>query len=90
MELKNLTEEVVIELYDDIIGGKTGICSCEKCRHNTIALALSHLKARYAGSGEDAVLTRLQLSDPQVRTDATVALLAASRAVQKKLPHDNV
>ena len=87
MELKNLTEDVVIELYDEIIGGKMGICDCDKCRHDTIALALSHLKARYAGSGEDAVLTRLQLSDPQVRTDATVALLTASRAIQGQLPH---
>lgn len=90
MELKNLTEDVVIELYDEIISRKMGICNCDKCRHDTIALALSHLKARYAGSGEDAVLTRLQLSDPQVRADATVALLAASRAVQGLLPHSGV
>ncbi|HBG42878.1 MAG TPA: competence protein ComFB [Firmicutes bacterium] len=86
MELKNLTEDVVIELYDEIISGQAGICSCDRCRHDTIALALSHLKARYAGSGEGEVLVRLQLSDSQVRADVMMALLSASRTVQGR-PH---
>lgn len=88
MELKNLTEEVVLELYDQQIRKKENMCHCEKCRLDTIALALSSLKARYAGSQPGEIITRVAINDRQVRADALVALLDAAEAVRKNPHHD--
>lgn len=86
MELKNYTEDVVLELYDQVIRKKENVCTCEKCRVDIVALALSRLKARYAGSAPGEVLTRVDIAGRQVRADALVALLEATEQVRQN-PH---
>lgn len=85
--LKNYMEDVVMSVYDDYRRRHPEICQCEQCRLDVIALALTRLRGMYAATPEGEILTRVARDDRQVRADALIAVMEASRIVAEKPRH---
>lgn len=85
----NLLEKVVADEIKEILAEKEDVCSCEQCRNDILALALSNLKPRYAGSEEgEVILKSTDISSEQTRMDIFKEILKAIEKV-KKTPHHN-
>jgi competence protein ComFB len=80
-------EDVVREVYDDMIAKNDRFCKCERCRIDTMLIALKRLKGMYAGSLEGEIFTKLSRDDRQVRADALIVLLEAAEQVAKHPNH---
>ncbi|MGE5551945.1 MAG: late competence development ComFB family protein [Bacteroidota bacterium] len=87
MRLKNYMEDVVVTVYEEFIRQHPEFCHCKQCRLDTIALALTHLRGLYAATEEGDVLTRVAREDRQIRADALVAIIEASRIVASRPQH---
>jgi competence protein ComFB len=80
-------EDVVREVYNEIITKEDRFCKCERCRIDTMLIALKRLKGMYAGSLEGEIFTKLSRDDRQVRADALIVLLEAAEQVSKHPNH---
>ena len=87
MQLKNYMEDVVVEVYDAYLGRHPELCHCERCRLDTIALALASLKGLYATTPEGEIFARIARDDRQIRADALMAVIKASEIVVAKPRH---
>jgi len=87
MSLKNFMEDVVQEVFQDVKDLRPDVCTCNRCRDDVIALALSKLKGRYATTPEGEIFARVEQSDRQVRTDALLAVMQAVDVVSKNPKH---
>ncbi len=88
MSLKNFMEDVVKEVFQDVKKARSDFCSCDRCREDVIALALTNIKGRYATTPEGEIFARVEQSDRQVRTDALLAVMQAVDVVSKNPKHD--
>ena len=62
MNFKNYMEDVIIEVYNDYKKRHLTYCTCDRCMADTIAIALTKLRGKYAVSPEGGA--RLQISIP--------------------------
>lgn len=85
--MKNFSEEVIIEVFDEIRGANPDFCNCEKCRRDVVAIALTKMKGRYAASPQGEIFARVEQSDRQVRADALLAVMEALETVSKRPRH---
>ncbi|NLY74653.1 MAG: late competence development ComFB family protein [Firmicutes bacterium] len=85
---KNYMEDVVIEVYNDFKKSYPEYCSCPRCSADTLVLALSKLKGRYAVSPEGEIFAKLSREDRQVRADALVMIIEAAQLVAKQPNHE--
>ena len=87
MRFKNFMEDVVVEVYQDFIARNPKFCSCDRCRLDTMTLALTRLHGKYASTKEGEVLAKVSRDDRQVRTDVLVALMEAAEIVLNNPKH---
>jgi competence protein ComFB len=87
MVSNNLLEQEVREQVEEILEEKDELCSCEQCHEDIVALALSNLKPRYAGSKEgEIILNSVDISSEQTRLDILRSVLEAAEKVNER-PH---
>lgn len=87
MKFKNFMEDVVVEVYQEFIARNPKFCNCERCKIDTMTLALTRLHGKYAASNEGEVLAKVARDDRQVRTDVLVVLIEAAEIVAKNPKH---
>ncbi|HEY8464802.1 MAG TPA: late competence development ComFB family protein [Bacillota bacterium] len=87
MNFRNYMEDVVCEVYEEMIRKNPQFCKCERCKIDTLLIALRHLKGMYAVSREGEIFTKLSRDNRQVRTDALITLLQAAEQVAKNPNH---
>ena len=87
MNYKNYMEDVVTEVFRDFINRNPKFCSCKQCQMDTIILALTHLRGKYAASLEGEVLVKVSRDDRQVKADALIAIIQAAEMVSKNPKH---
>ncbi|HYH02777.1 MAG TPA: late competence development ComFB family protein [Bacillota bacterium] len=87
MNFRNYMEDVVREVYQEIIRKNPQFCTCDRCRVDTMLIALRHLKGMYAVSMEGEIFTKLSRDDRQIRADALIILLQAAEQVSKNPNH---
>ncbi len=87
MNFKNYMEDVVVDVYQDFISHNPKFCGCERCKIDTMTLALTRLRGKYAASKEGEVLANISRDDRQVRTDVLVVLMEAANIVSKNPKH---
>jgi competence protein ComFB len=80
-------EDVVCEVYDEMIRINPQFCTCERCKLDTMLIALKELKGMYAASLEGEIFAELSRDDRQIRTDALVILLQAAERVTNNPNH---
>lgn len=79
--MKNVVEEYVRTLYDELRPGVPDSHECDACREDVMIYALNRLPAQYVSTVRGEILSRLDVSTGQHRTDATVALMEGFRFV---------
>jgi competence protein ComFB len=86
MNYKNYMEDVIVEVLKDFYQQYPEYCCCERCKADTIVIALSNLRGKYAVSPEGEVFARLSRDDRQVRADALRIIIEAAQQVSQN-PH---
>ena len=87
MNFRNYMEDVVREVYQEMIRKNPKLCTCDRCRIDTMLIALRHLKGMYAVSMEGEIFTKLSRDDRQIRADALIVLLKAAEQVTNNPNH---
>jgi competence protein ComFB len=87
--MKNLVEEEVRTLYQELRLKEPSFCSCERCRDDVLSLALNHLQPRYVSGSFPAweAITRVELAREQRRAQLAVIVLEAMRRVGQNPNH---
>ena len=86
LNLKNYMEDVVARLVDQYIV-ETGMCDCEKCRMDVMALALNDLPAAYCVTKKGELFTALDAVYLQNQINAKIAVLRAINKVREYPQH---
>ncbi|HBE76760.1 MAG TPA: competence protein ComFB [Firmicutes bacterium] len=87
MSFKNYMEDVIVEIYNEYKKSHLNYCTCDRCRADAIAIALTKLKGKYAVSPEGEIFARISRDDRQVRADALVVIIEAIEQVGKQPSH---
>ncbi len=87
MAFRNYTEDLVIEELCGVLEQLPRLCKCERCRGDMVAYALNRMPAKYVVTELGSIYTKAHQLKAQVRADAVVQLMAASKVVKKKPRH---
>ncbi len=86
--MKNVLEDAVVETFEQLRSREAGYCACAQCRDDVIAHTLNKARPRYiSGSLVGSAVTRVALSQDQVRAEIAVLVLEAMRRVQRNPRH---
>jgi len=83
--LRNYTEDVVRHYIDKWLP-QSGVCQCENCRMDIMAIMLNKLPCHYVVSDQGSVYAQLQEFDPQYKANVT-AIMTTAIEIVKKNPH---
>jgi competence protein ComFB len=84
--LVNLTEYLVKEWADEIIK-RLGVCNCDICKNDVMALALNDLKNKYVTTNTGKLHVQLDVFKKQYETDVISALTRACVRVKASPRH---
>ena len=84
----NIMEDLVEEYYDSL-AAKQLFCTCERCRNDTIALALSMLPAHYAVTDVGNKINKINSLRRQSSADLQAALIRSVDIVSSSPRHDS-
>lgn len=86
--MRNVLEESVLEIFEQLRLREAGYCACAQCRDDVIAHTLNKARPRYvSGSLVGSAVTRVALSQDQMRAEIAVLVLEAMRRVQRNPRH---
>lgn len=86
--LVNVMDELVERFQDDIMR-KFEMCTCERCRLDTRALALSNLTGKYVVLNADSVCAMLNFYENRYQSTITAQLTQACKIVMQNPHHTN-
>ncbi|HHU92755.1 MAG TPA: late competence development ComFB family protein [Halanaerobiaceae bacterium] len=87
--LKNHTEEIVIEILEDLLEKNDfgNICTCEKCLLDIASYSLNRLPPRYVASHHGEIRTRIKEFETQLKVDAISTITEAIKLVSQNPRH---
>ncbi|MGM0471426.1 MAG: late competence development ComFB family protein [Bacillota bacterium] len=86
---ENLLKKEVVKEIDNLLAKKEEVCDCEQCRKDMIALALSNLKPRYAGTEAGKVIIEsTDISSEQTKMNVLKVVFDAVKKVDQNPHHD--
>lgn len=89
MELHNYTETVVREVLKELIMNREGVCKCEKCQLDIMAMALNNLSAQYYVSEKGEVYSKVLATYTDTKTKVLTEVLKAILQVEKRPHHQH-
>lgn len=84
---KNILEDLIVYKLDELID-TTGVCKCDRCRNDIIAISLNKLPSRYVSSSGGDIMARMQSMDDQMQANITASILKAIEVVKSKPHHE--
>ena len=90
MKYINNYMEVLVEKYlESVLVEWEGLCTCEKCKKDIMAVALNNLKPMYIVTDTGEVYANANTAfNSQYATDIIVAINAAIKIVNKEVRHE--
>jgi hypothetical protein len=86
--MRNALEEVVDEVYDQLLRTHAEFCACSKCRDDALAHALNQARPKYlGGSVIGAAVTRAAITQGPAKAELSVLVFEAMRRVQANRRH---
>jgi competence protein ComFB len=86
--MENAIQEVIAEVYSDLLRMHAGFCSCERCKDDVLTMALNQARPRYVvGDPMGAAVTRVALSTDQIQAEIAVLVFDAMRKVAQTPRH---
>ena len=86
MQVSNALEDIVPVAVERLVAEQDHISTCEDCKSDVLALALSKLQPGYSSTDMGRILKRLDTEKAAGRAKVAVAVLAAIDVV-KQNPH---
>lgn len=83
----NVAEIIANEKVYDIIN-RMGVCTCEKCLCDVLAIALNSLQPKYVTSDAGRQYIQLDAYKKQFETDVEIALMKACQTVKASPSHE--
>jgi competence protein ComFB len=80
-------EDVVGFFLDEMLGRMDGVCRCNKCRSDILAIALNKLPAKYVVTEKGRVYAKLAELESQFKADVFKDLTKAVGIVKKRPQH---
>ncbi len=84
--MRNVSEDLLRELYDELKPGVPGWKDSLENREDVLVYALNRVPPHYVATTRGEVMTRMEMLRDQLRADATVALMEGFRFVAAR-PH---
>lgn len=81
--IRNLMEEHVAQVYDELKGGFPGFCGCPVARADVLVYALNRLQPRYVAHTEGRVVSEVALERQQSQAQINVVVLEGFRRVMR-------
>jgi len=75
--------EIIAQRYVDKWMSQSGVCGCEECKLDVMAIMLNRLKPKYVVSEKGRLFAQLAEFDKQHKVDIMTALSAAVEIVKK-------
>ena len=88
MELKNHTEQIVLEYLDKVLERYPNCCKCDKCRLDIAILALNRLPPRYTSSQKGRVFDKLHSMSQEYIIQVIEEIAKAIEIVSKNPRHE--
>ena len=86
--MKNLLEDAVLRIYEDLVAKTPGACACESCKEDALAYVLNKTRPRYSGGTDTGMaLIALDLQKDQTRAQLAVVVMDAIRRVAANPRH---
>ena len=85
-QLHNIMEQLAGDYVSQHLG-KHGVCDCEDCRLDVMALMLNKLKPHYVVSDTGAVYAKVKNFDFQPNVDMAMAMAEAMEIVKDRPRH---
>ena len=89
MLIKNYMEDIVWQQLDSILASQRKVCTCERCRYDIAAMALTILPARYVVTEKGETYTKIKAQEQQFVVDIITAITAGINIV-KNHPHHHI
>lgn len=83
----NVVEEITAAMLTDVMD-RFGLCKCEKCKADVMAIALNDLTPKYVGTYRGQLFVKLAGYEKQYSTDVLSALTKACIHVKSNPRHD--
>ena len=75
---------------NNVVAQKPDMCRCARCQADVVALALNHLKPRYAVSPMGYAITRAEIMEQAFLVNVLVAIAQGVEQVYRNPHHDEV
>ena len=86
VEFKNLMEDIVMQNLDTVMTTQ-GVCTCDACKSDVAAYALTHLPPHYVATRQGRLMVKLKSCELQSRADVVAAISEAAVMVAKTPRH---
>ena len=86
--LRNITEEDVEEMLNNLLPNMPHVCSCNTCRLDMATYALNRLKPNYVRSDKGALFHKVNIANPQAKTDILSTVVNAINTISEHPNHD--
>ena len=86
--LKNIMEDDVERLLNDLLPTMPNVCNCEICKADMAAYALNRLKPNYVRSNKGELFHKVNNSSIQAKTDLMSVVITAINTIGARPSHD--
>ncbi len=86
MKLRNCMEEYVGRYVDGVMS-EVGMCCCDKCRYDVMAIALNNLPPQYTVTNEGALFNKVKAMDNHFRMHIIAEITKAAEIVNRDAKH---
>ncbi len=87
VHLKNYMEDCVNDMVDSVLKA-LDCCTCDKCKHDIVAIALNNLKPKYVVTRKGQLYTKISALHKQADVDIITAIAKGAGIVRKNPRHD--
>ena len=85
--ITNFMEKLTTDLYESVVKNMS-VCTCERCRMDTLAIALNNLPSKYVVTEKGTIFVRLDAMCNQFNANITAELVKSACFVDKNRRHD--
>jgi len=86
-EIKNYMEDCVLDLIDPVLDD-LGMCKCEKCRYDVLAIVLNNVRPKYVVTRKGGMYTKLAALQSQFNVDILTEIAKAAEVVRDNPRHE--
>lgn len=79
--MRNIVEDIVRLMYSDLLPSVSGAHDCPICREDVYVYTLNRVQPHYVATLRGEVLSTLEMTQDQGRTDVAIAIMEGLRAV---------